>query len=453
MGIEDETTSEPVEITGKRVHDDGYTLSEIKQLLLANQGLFDDITVEELEILWEHEFYNVDENAGDGISNKFFEYSNVTRNGADVEVAEGGFIRTKERGDYGAGKQAIPGFACRWNQEPIADQDGWAGYYLNTDGIGAGIGYKHFTEGENNATEAGPQAYLFYEVGGEGKEIVPQEHWNISALDGSDNLPEFDPLAGTLVRLPHAAYGNGRLVVKVGIKTDAQNADFSYAGDGFKMYSAHVFTRPGETMWDHFDLPIEWNVSGTQGNGFLINATACHYQGDQGRTVKRVSGEGFTPNKNSGSAITLNTYPEWTYLESFKLRDGWDGTDITPLGLSINATENVEVQITIGGDFENTSYGLPNDTGETEAATEYDLKTYDLANDQEKTTETTIGTTNGMREWYGVVAGDKQEPVQITQDVEEVVLSGTDALALLARPATSTSTDIRYTTLRNGSNF
>lgn len=447
-------TSHPVDPTLAHVHDHGHTLNELKAILLQSESVFGKLKVEELDILWEHEFNVVNASSGDGITSKFFDYtSGVSRNGPDVDIPEGESITTKERGDYGAGKEAIPGMAGRFTQEPTGDQDGYLGYYDEANGIGGGVGFKDFDEGEDGATSAGPQPYVFYEQNGEGREIVPQEKWNISPLDGSDTYPELDLTDNVLVRIPHAAYGHSVFPIKLGIVTDDANADFTYAGDGFKMYPAHAFTKPGETMLEKFDLPIEWNVSGTQNNGFTLKATACHYQGEEGRKIKRISGEGFTPQKNGGNTITLNTFPDWTYLMSFRKRTGWDGTDITPVGLSINATHDIEIQVTAGGDFTDTSYGLPDDTETEEAAVEYDIKTWDLTTDSQKTTDTTIGTDRGRREYYDTVAGDKQTPTTLSTSLENAVLASEEALALLARPATSNSTMINYVSMRNGSNF
>lgn len=454
MTFETETTGKPVDPRLGRVHSENYVLNELKTFFLKNQNVFGDINVEELDIIWEHEFNVTNESDGDGITDKFFEYSSgVTRNGPNVDVPEGENIKTRERGDYGAGKQATPGFAGRFNQDPTGDQDGWMGYYDSTNGIGGGVGFQYFAEGENGATSDGAQPYVFYEVQGEGREIVPQENWNISPLDGSDNFPIVDLTNNVLVRIPHAAYGHSVFPIEIGVATDDADADFTYAGDAFKMYPVHAFTKPGETMLEKFDLPIEWNVSGTENNGFVLEATACHYQGDEGRTVKRLSGEGFTPQKNGGNEITLNSFPDWTYLLSFRERTGWESIDITPIGISINASHNIEVQVTVGGDFNDTIYGLPNDTGTTETAVEYDIKTWDLTTDSEKATDSTIGTDRGRREWYDTVAGDKQDPVTLSADLENVVLSSDEALALLARPATSNATTIRYAAIRNGSNF
>lgn len=441
--------------TGDYTHNDQDTLNQIKRLLLSQNTVFGSQSVEELSILWEHELHAPNASDGDGITNKFFEYSsgNTTRSGADVDVEEGGFVRTKERGDYGAGKQAVPGVAGRWNQVPTNDQDAWMGYYDNSNGIGVGVGYKDFTDGESGATSSGAQPYVFFEVGGEGREVVPQENWNIDTLDGTGIGPAVDLTDGTTVRFPGAAYGHSRCGVEIGVKSDDQDADFSIAGDAFKMYPVHVFTKLGQTMWDEFDLPIEWNTSGSQNNGFVLKATACHYQGDEGRTLKRLSGEGFTPQKNGGNNISLNTFSDWTYLLSFRKRSGWEGIDITPIGVSVNADQNIEMQITVGGDFNNTSYGLPDDTGTTEAAVEYDIKTWDLTTDSQKSTDTTIGTDRGRREYYDTVPGDKQEPVAVGADFEDVVLAGQEPLAVLVRPATSNATDVTYASLRNGSNF
>jgi len=412
--------------------------------------LFNELTVNELETIWEHTFQRVNESDGNGITDKFFEYSTgVSRSGPDVEVGEGEFIRTKERGKYGAGKPANPGAAGFFNQAPQGDQDGWLGYYDEPNGIGGGLGYKDFTVGEGDgggATTAGPQPYVFLERDGEGRTVVPREQWNINRVSN------FDPTDGFVVRWPHAAYGHVGFVIEIGIKTDWEDADIQIAGDAFELRPVHVFTAPGETMWSDFDVPIEWHVDGTEGNGFALNATACHYEGERGRTIKRTSGDGFTPQKNGGSAITLNTFPDWTYLLSFRKRAGWIGTDVTPLGFSVNASQNIEVQITVGGSFNNISYGLPDDTDATEAATEYDIKTWDLTTDSEKSTDTTI-SDRGRREYHDTIPGDKQEPVSIQTELQNIVVATDEPVALLARPATGTSTDIRYAALRNGSNF
>jgi hypothetical protein len=422
---------------------------DVELAILQNLDLFNEFTVNELETIWEHTFQNVDENAGDGITSKFFEYSaGATRDGPDVELGEGEWIKTKDVGKYGAGKPAQPGAAIRYTKTPTGDQDGWVAYYDQASGIGGGVGYQVFSEGEDGANSAGAQLYTFLETGGEGRMIVPQDNWNLH------RVPDLDPTDGFLVRWPHAAYGHARLGMEIGVKTDWEDADIDVAGDAFKLYPVHVFTDQGETMWDRFNLPIEWRATGSVGDDFAVRATACHYEGERGRRIKRTNGDGFTPQKNDGSMITLNGYPNWTYLLSFQKRAGWGGVDITPLGFSINADQNIEVQITVGGDFDDTSYGLPEDTSTEETAVEYDIKTWDLVNDQEKTTDTTIGTGGvGEREYYDTIPGDKQTPVSISQQLENTVVTSSEPIALLARPATGTSTVIRYAALRNGGSF
>jgi hypothetical protein len=428
------------------------TQDDVERALFRNLDFFNEFTINELETIWEHTFQRVDENSGDGITSKFFEYSGATRNGPDVDLGEGEWIRTKERGKYGAGKPATSGAAARFTQAPQGDQDGWIGYYDSGNGIGGGLGYQHFDVGEGDAggaTEAGAQIYAFLERDGEGRTIVPAEQFNLG-LPG-----DFDPTDGFIVRWPHAAYGHVGFLLEVGIKTDWEDADITMAGDAFDLRPVHIFTDLGQTMWSTFDNPIEWNVTGSEANDFTLKATACHYEGKRGRTIKRTSGDGFVPQKNGGSVITLNGFSDWTYLISFRKRTGWESTDVTPLGFSINPSQNIEVQVTVGGDFNDTSYGLPEDTATEEAATEYDIKTWDLAADppSEKTTDTTIGTTRGRREYHDTIPGDKQDPVTIQSQLDNVVVATDEAVALLARPATGTSTDIRYAALRNGSNF
>lgn len=419
-------------------------------------NLFDELTTRELDIIWEHTFQKIPTGEGNGITDKFFDYdSAVTRSGPDVRVGEGEYIRTKETGDYGAGQPVLAGAAGQFSQAPQSDQDGWVGYYDRGAGIGGGFGYQHFTDGEAGATSAGEQPYVFLERNGGGRDIVPQENWNINTLDGTQGEgPALDPTFGFTWRGPHACYGHAAFVHEIGVKTDKADADIRYAGDAFKLYPAHVFTDTGDTMFHNFDVPIEWRVTGTQANGFTLDATACHYEGERGRKVKRANGQGWTPQFNSGSNISLAAHPDWTYIMSLRRRSGWDGVDLTPLELTINADQNIEVQLTARGSFSNTSYGLPENTSVTECAAEYDLKTYDLSAESEKSTDTSIDTDGeGEREWYDVIPGDKQEPISVGDDLDNVVVATDEPMALLARPATGNATDIRYAALRNGGGF
>jgi len=392
-------------------------------------NLFDEYVTRELQIVWEHTFQKVNENAGDGITNKFFQYSGVTRSGPDVQVGEGGFIRTKEAGDYGAGQPVLAGAAGYFDSEPTGDQDGWVGYTNGDDGTGLGC----------DSTSP----YVFFDRAGE-RSKVRQSDWNLHKLNGEPGEgPQLDLLDGFTVRIPHACYGHAKAVVVVGVKLP---------NGGFELYPVHQFNELGQTMWEEFDVPIEWHFDGTQGDGNYLAATACHYEGETGRGIKRENGEGWTPSKNGGNQISLNPYPEWTYLIGFKKRSGWGNTDVTPVAISLNASANIEVQLTVGGTFLNTSFGLPEDTSTTECATEYDLKTYDLDNDQEKTTDTTIDS-RGEREWYDVVSGDKQDPIRVASELENIELAADEVFAMLVRPATGSGASMNYAAMRNGGGF
>lgn len=433
----------------------GY--SGIVQALDERSNLFNELVTRELQIIWEHSFQNVNETSGDGITSKFFEYSGVTRSGPDVQVPEGGYIETKERGDYGAGQPVIAGGAGIWNQVPSGDQDSYLGYYDRTLGIGGGLGYQHFADGEDGATSAGDQLYAFLEQNGEGRDIVPQENFNINKLDGSEGEgPAVDPTDGITVRFPHACYGHSAFVIAIGVKKDTtaeiHNGHLRRISDAFELYPAHAFNIRGDTMFEEFDLPFVFETTGTVGDGFRFDATACHYEGETGRGIKRSNGEGWTPVKNGGSTLSVPAFPEWQYVMSLRKRSGWESADIAPNRISLNTDQNVEVALTVGADLSNTSYGLPVDTSTTEAAAEYDLVSWDLSTDSAKSTNTSV-TSRGEREFFDVVPGDKQNPIDISGDLSDVVLAGQEPLSLFVRRATSNATAIKYATLGNGGGF
>lgn len=412
--------------------------------LYQQKNVFNELQMRELQIIWEHSFAKVPES--EGITDKFFDYSaGVSRDGPSAVVGEGEYIETKEVGDYGGGQPVVSGGTFEIDQDPQGDQDGWVGYSNQYDG--AGFGIREFAQGEGSpgATEAGVQPYVFFERFGNSRTVVPQEHWNINTLlaDDADQGPPLDVKDGVTVRIPHACYFHSKATIELGVKLD---------GGGFALVPVHEFNHQGGPMWSHSDLQIQTRVTGTEGNGFQAKLTTVHYEGETGRSTKRTNGQTWTPNFDGGATISLNTFPAWTYIMGLKKRSGWEQTDVTPQSMSINADQNIEVQLTVGGTFNDTAFGLPEDTGSSECATEYDLKTYDLAAGAEKSTDTTISSL-GEREWIDAVAGDKQTPINVEAALEDVVLASDEVLALLARPATTNATSIRYAALRNGGGF
>lgn len=411
--------------------------------LYEQKNVYNELNTRQLEIIWEHSVGKVP--ASEGITTKFFDYSaGVTRDGPSAVVGEGEYIQTKEVGDYGGGQPVVAGMTFEINQQPQNDQDGWTGYSDQTDGVGLGVRDFAVDEGTPGATTSGPQPYVFFERFGNSRIVVPQEHWNINKCNQeAGEGPPLDLTDGVTVRNPHACYFHTNATVEVGIKLDE---------GGFALVPVHEFNHQGGPMWSHSDLPAQTRVTGTQANGFTAKLTTVHYEGETGRDVKRTNGQPWTPQFNGGANISLNAHPAWTYIMGFRKRSGWEKVDVSPQTLSLNADQNVEVQLTVGGSFSNTAFGLPEDTSSSECATEYDLATWDLSTDSEKSTDTSIDSI-GEREWIDVVAGDKQNPIDISAALEDIVLASNEILALLARPATANATDVRYAALRNGGGF
>jgi hypothetical protein len=412
--------------------------------LYRQKNLFNELKTRELQIIWEHSFAKVP--AAAGITDKFFEYSpGVARDGPSAVVGEGEYITTKESGDYGGGQPVIAGAAFGIDSQPTGDQDAWVGYSNQTDGVGVGVREFAAGEGDPGASTSGPQPYVFFERFGNQRTVVPQEHWNLNTLQAgdADEGPPLDLTDGVTARFPHACYFHSAATVELGVKL---------AGGGFALVPVHEFNHQGGPMWSHSDLPVQLRASGTQGDGWSAKLTTVHYEGETGRNTKRTNGQSWTPQFNGGAALSLAAYPDWTYVMAFRKRAGWERADVTPQALSLNADQNVEVQITVGGSFSNTAWDLPEDTGSSECATEYDLATYDLASGSEKTTNTSVDAV-GEREWVDVAAGDKQTTVSVEADLEKVVLASDEPVALLTRPAASTATGIRYAALRNGGGF
>lgn len=409
--------------------------------LYRQKNIFDELTTRELQIIWEHSIAKVP--PSEGITDKFWEYSaGVTRDGPSAVVGEGEHIQTKEYGDYGGGQPVLAGAAIELTGQPTGDQDAWTGYYDTDVGEGIGLGTTVFAEGEGTpgATTAGPQPYVFFERFGDGRIRVPQEHWNINVCDGSaGDGPALDLTDGVTVRMPHACYFHSQAIVEIGIKLD---------DGGYAQVPVHEFNHQGGPMWSHSDLRIRTECTGTEGDSFAAKLTTVHYEGEQGRAVKRITPEQWTPNKDNGNTLSLNTYPNWTYVMGFQRRSGWERINLTPFHLSINASADVEAQITVGGDFSGTTFDgtYPEDIPDSERAVNYDL------NRPNAGTETTINDI-GQREWSDFVPGDKNDAISLSDSLENVTLGQTDIVALLIRPAGGTSASLNGAALSNGAGF
>lgn len=407
--------------------------------LYRQKNIFGELVTRELQIIWEHTIAKVP--PSEGITDKFFDYSaGVTRDGPSVVVGEGEYIQTKEVGDYGGGQPVLAGSTFEINQQPTGDQDAWTAYSDQVDGIG--LGTRDFEQGEGTpgATEAGPQPYVFFERFGNSRVIVPQEHWNINTLIGTDadEGPDLDLTDGVTVRMPHACYFHSKAAIELGVKLD---------NGGFALVPVHEFNYQGGPMWSHSDLPVQTRVSGTEGNGFTAKLTTVHYEGETGRSVKRVTGETWTPQKDGGNTLSTGAYPDWTYVMGFQKRSGWEKVDITPLQLTINATADLEAQITVGGTFSGQDFTTyPEYIPDSERAVDYDL------NRPNAGTETTISDV-GQREWIDFIPGDKQDPINVGSNLENVTLVGGDTVALMVRPATGTSVSVNGAALSNGGGF
>lgn len=421
-------------------------------------NLFDELVTRELQIIWEHSFQKVDENSGDGITSKFFDYSGVTRNGPDVDVPEGGYIATTERGDYGAGQPVVAGGACFWNQPPQGDQDSYLGYYDRAAGVGYGAGYKYFNDGEDGASSAGAQMYAFEQDGLEAsRNVVPQEDWNINKLDGTKGEgPDVDPTDGVTLRLPHACYGHSASVVVVGVKkdpdADIKDGHLRRISDAFELYPVHVFNTRGQTMWTEFDLPFVFETTGSQANGFKMGATACHYEGEVGRATKRLNGAVWSVLKNGGNALSVPAFPGWQYVMSFRKRAGWEATEVSPSAFTLVNDNDLEVQFTRGATLSNTAYGLPPDTSTEESAVEYDLVSWDIGAGSQKGTNTSA-SDRGEREFITLAPADKNTPTTLASSLDEVTLVGQEPLSMFVRRASANATVVSGAKMGNGGGF
>jgi hypothetical protein len=160
-----------------------------------------------------------------------------------------------------------------------------------------------------------------------------------------------------------------------------------------------------------------------------------------------VNGQAWTPQKNGGVALSLDAYPDWTYVMGFRKRQGWTSADVSPLSITFSANENTELMLVSGSGLSNTSYSRPPETGAAEAAVEYDLGATDA-----KTNDTAVDSL-GEQEWYDVVAGSTSGPIDTRADLERVELAGREPLSLVARPATGNPAEVQYAALRNGGGF
>ena len=319
---------------------------------------FGSFKVEELQTQWKHKISVIPE--AEGITTKWWSYTDgVSRNGPEAEVPGGETITSDQSGEYIVGTSALAGGAGRVTgtaQDGTGD-DWWTGYtdrinVADADDNGAGVGYKYFAAGEGDAggaTEAGPQAYVWFRSGvaGAADRIVPRDQWNGDDLDDFD-VDLSEPFhRGGFVRLDHTFYNHGNVDVNFGVKT---------ADGGLEIVTLHAFNVPDAPMWSQSDLKWQMGTEGAYLTGYL---NAAHYKAGNGRRNIRQDGTG-RDGSVLGSGVNFSqgdAHP----LVSIRLRDGFENVNLSPTGLSVDLDADYYVFVSVGAELENANFTRPND--------------------------------------------------------------------------------------------
>ena len=92
-------------------------------------NIFEEVRVRQLETQWRHKISVIPETVGDGITNKWWDYNSVTRDGPLAAIASGGDITTRRSGEYNVGDPALAGTAYQHGDTlPTSGEDAWVGY-------------------------------------------------------------------------------------------------------------------------------------------------------------------------------------------------------------------------------------------------------------------------------------------------------------------------------------
>lgn len=362
---------------------------------IENPGWTDFVTAKtgELKVrnfttFFNHFFAEIPE--GEGLSGLRFATTttdgSVDRDGQDAQVSTNAvaqadaLLETRERANYAPGAQSIAGIAVELpNGLPTGAQDVHFGMTNDTNGYGAGIKDFGIGEGTPGATSPGVQPYVFIDVAGT-RTRVPQEHWNLDTLDGSNdaNNPSGAALnnfeTGNIIRLDHLYYGKGELDVDIGV----------YQSNRVEFHSAHAFTPDDQAMIEQPNVPMHAHVENNATAQTLdLNVRAVHYERLTGEADFRVNGE-----TRRGQDVDSS----WEPLISWQKRDNWEQVNVRPVAVTIASDTDLALDIQLDPSLNGASFGSPTHTSSSEHAVDVD-------------TSATGFSSTGERRWIGQVSG------------------------------------------------
>jgi len=401
---------------------------------MTETNAFNELKVRELNTQWKHKVSVTP--PSEGVTARWWDAtSGVTRDGPAAKIPGGEHISTRQSGEYIVGDPALAGGSFRLGSTLPAEgstDDAWCGYTNRfTDGVstpdGVGVGVTYFAAGEGDAggaDSAGVQPYAWFRSSVATDKTVPADQWN--QIDGDwRTIIDIDNFRyGAFVRIPFTFYNEGSATVRIGDKTDHQ----------LDTKEAHTFVVDDGPMWGESDL--QWQQATTGSVTSYVDA--AHFKAGEKTDPIRSTGIG----RGGGLGGSVNfTEGEWYPLLSFRLRDGWENVNLQPLSFTVDASNDLYVQLTINADLDsNASFGLPGDTASSEAAAEADNTATGFAS-----------TDRGEREYFRFVSTDINT-TGLTADFADFALAPGDTVTLMAYPVTS-STTFNGASLLWGGNF
>lgn len=281
----------------------------------------------------------------------------VTNGGGEHVISTGtspsstATLSTQERGRYQPGIVGLPGVAVRRPTAPTGDQEIWWGYSDDIDGVRIG--------------EDSTGVYVQMIQSGSAGSKLYQGDWNGDNLNGEGGAKNWSGLTLDLSkmsiwRLPFTHYGVGPVSINVYMVDDEGESQY---------VNVHTFgNSSGQVFWENSKLPIRQHVSnGTSSEDVSLYVGGRHFA---------VTGR-YNPNRRQtaefANQVTVGT-TGLTPLISFRKKDvrKFFTRSVKVSGLSVLSTENLRVEILLGGSLTGASWGAPTRVPADETALEVD---------------------------------------------------------------------------------
>jgi len=305
-------------------------------------------------------------------------------------------LRSAERGRYVAGLQGEVGIAMRLGQYLSNDQELRIGLFDESNGF-------YFLYNSNGINTAIRRDTV--------ETITERSNFNVDTMDGTGpSRYLLNPLDGLIYTIRFSWYGYGNIEFRI----NATNKESEQS-----TWLANVYNPLSQTSVKTPNLPINVELR----NNSTLTPAHAFVAGRQYALLGK-----YLPivrvNSSYRTNVTVPSTTVWTPIISIRRKQGYLGNSIKAFAMDIVTTQDLYVQIRVGGALTGPSWGAPRYTEATDTSVEVD--------------QSASAITGGKPVWCSLVSGDRQSAMTGNLEVS-FDLSEYDILTIAALGVSATN--------------